>query len=583
MRWWGGEVVKSLTPLPHYLTTMSVNVSTLQGKREVLTNLRHDLRTPLNGIIGYSEMLLEDVEDGTLSCGTQLQKVLQAGQELLGRVNEVLDSAHIETATDIDLQSYASRIYAQLRDPLDTCLGYSEMLLEDATRDGEIESVPELQKIHAAAQKFSSLLEDSILFLKVANGQLDAEDMTPLSGSSPAEPLETALQTPDAVDGGEAGARILVVDDNETNRDLLSRRLERQGYTVTLAESGESALEKIAGAPPDLILLDIMMPGLNGYEVLEQLKKHKTWRHIPVIMISALDELGSVVRCIEMGADDYLAKPFNPVLLRARVRASLEKKRLRDQEVLLYHQLQANFARLQELEQLRDSLTHMVVHDLRTPLTSIITGLQTMQMVGDLEQIHEELLEMALSGGETLLRMINDLLDISKMEAGQLKLEIMEIDAQRVGQTSLQQVSMLAQTKGVELKSASAAQLPSLRADEDKLMRTLTNLLGNAIKFTPSGGTVALLIGPQKETDKVTGVWFAVTDTGEGIPREAFGRIFEKFGQVENRREGRKMSTGLGLTFCKMAVEAHGGHIWVESEPGQGSKFQFVIPVQPSL
>jgi signal transduction histidine kinase len=395
--------------------------------------------------------------------------------------------------------------------------------------------------------------------------------------------LETALQTSDAIDGNGAGARILVVDDNETNRDLLSRRLERQGYAVMLAESGDSALEKIAKAPPDLILLDIMMPGLNGYEVLEQLKKHQTWRHIPVIMISALDELGSVVRCIEMGADDYLAKPFNPVLLRARVRASLEKKRLRDQEVLLYHQLQANFARLQELEQLRDSLTHMVVHDLRTPLTSIITGLQTMQMVGDLEQIHEELLEMALSGGETLLRMINDLLDISKMEAGQLKLEMMEIDAQRVGQTSLQQVSMLAQNKGVELKSASAAQLPALRADEDKLMRTLTNLLGNAIKFTPSGGTVALLIGPQRETDKVTGVWFAVTDTGEGIPREAFGRIFEKFGQVENRREGHKMSTGLGLTFCKMAVEAHGGRIWVESEPGQGSKFQFVIPVQPSL
>ncbi len=244
-----------------------------------------------------------------------------------------------------------------------------------------------------------------------------------------------------------------MVDDNETNRDLLSRRLQRQGYAVTLAESGESALEKIAVSPPDLILLDIMMSGLNGYEVLEILKAHDEWRHIPVIMISALDELGSVVRCIETGADDYLAKPFNPVLLRARVRASLEKKRLRDQEVRLYQQLQENFARLQELEQLRDSLTHMVVHDLRTPLTSIISGLQTMQLVGELDEIHTELLEMALSGGETLLRMINDLLDISKMEAGQLKLEIMEFDAHHVAQTSLQQVSMLAQNKNIELKN----------------------------------------------------------------------------------------------------------------------------------
>jgi signal transduction histidine kinase len=304
-------------------------------------------------------------------------------------------------------------------------------------------------------------------------------------------------------------------------------------------------------------------------------------------MISALDELGSVVRCIEMGADDYLAKPFNPVLLRARVRASLEKKRLRDQEVLLYQQLQANFARLQELEQLRDSLTHMVVHDLRTPLTSIISGLQTMQAIGDLEEIHQELLAMALSGGETLLGMINDLLDISKMEAGQLRLESMELDARRVVQTSLQQVSMLAQNKGIllknELVSSGPPQLPLLRADEDKIRRTLTNLLGNAIKFTPSGGTVTLLVGPQQEAEAVTGVWFAVADTGEGIPHEAFGRIFEKFGQVESRQSGRNMSTGLGLTFCKMAVEAHGGRIWVESEPGQGSKFQFVIPLQPSL
>ncbi len=564
---------------------MSANIATLQGKREVLSNLRHDLRTPLNGIIGYSEMLLEDVADGNLSCGPQLEKVLRAGQELLGRVNEVLDAARVESATHIDLESYASRIYAQLRDPLDTCLGYAEMLLEDATRAGLTEALPELQKIHAASQKFASLLEDSILFLKVANGQLDAENMTPLSSSSPAEPMvvDSHVASHDETDEAGAGAGILVVDDNETNRDLLSRRLLRQGYVVTLAESGERALEKIKIAPPDLILLDIMMTGLNGYEVLEILKKHDEWRHIPVIMISALDELGSVVRCIETGADDYLAKPFNPVLLRARVRASLEKKRLRDQEVRLHQQVQENFARLQELEQLRDSLTHMVVHDLRTPLTSIISGLQTMQMIGELEEIHTELLEMALNGGETLLRMINDLLDISKMEAGQLKLEIMDFDAHKVAQTSLHQVSMLAKSKNITLINAGDEPLPVLRADEDKIMRTLTNLLGNAIKFTPSGGSVTVETKFVIRPGRTNAFIFRVIDTGEGIPAESFGRIFEKFGQVENRKEGRKMSTGLGLTFCKMAVEAHGGRIWVESELGKGSVFQFVIPIEQGI
>src|SRR5687767_1628561 len=125
--------------------------------------------------------------------------------------------------------------------------------------------------------------------------------------------------------------RLLVVDDNEMNRDMLSRRLERQGHAVTMAENGRQALERIRAEPFDLVLLDIMMPELNGYEVLEQLKNDGDLRHIPVIMISAVDELDSVVRCIELGAEDYLSKPFSPVLLKARIGACLEKKQLRDQ------------------------------------------------------------------------------------------------------------------------------------------------------------------------------------------------------------------------------------------------------------
>lgn len=138
-----------------------------------------------------------------------------------------------------------------------------------------------------------------------------------------------------------AGALILVVDDNEMNRDMLSRRLERQGYQTALAEDGAQALERLPEVPFDLVLLDIMMPRMNGYEVLERIKADPALRHIPVIMISAVDELDSVVKCIELGADDYLFKPFNPILLKARVSASLEKKRLRDQEQAVVRQLQA--------------------------------------------------------------------------------------------------------------------------------------------------------------------------------------------------------------------------------------------------
>ncbi|MDW8367517.1 MAG: hybrid sensor histidine kinase/response regulator, partial [Abditibacteriales bacterium] len=353
----------------------------------------------------------------------------------------------------------------------------------------------------------------------------------------------------------------------------LSRRLERQGYTVAVADSGRRALEMLSTHPFDLVLLDIVMPDLNGYQVLEHLKANEQLRHIPVIMISSLDELDSIVRCIEIGAEDYLPKPFNPVLLRARIDACLEKKRLRDREVALFEQLQENYQRLRELEALRDSLTQMIIHDLRTPLTAILTGLQTMEMLGELSEAQNELLGLAVRGGQTLLGMINDLLDISRMEEGSLQLEYTDVAPAEVVHHALEQVASLARDKNLTLTTHLPADLPPVPADEDKLRRILVNLLGNAVKFTPRGGTVTVSACLQPPE-----ILFSVADTGEGIPQEAFERIFEKFGQVETRSSGRKMSTGLGLTFCKMAVEAHGGRIWVESEVGKGSVFSFVIP-----
>lgn len=239
-------------------------------------------------------------------------------------------------------------------------------------------------------------------------------------------------------------------------------------------------------------------------------------------------------------------------------------------------QLRRNLKQLQELEALRDSLTHMIVHDLRTPLTSLLSGLQTIERLGALNESQAECLGIAVQGGWTLLRMINDLLDISKMEAGSLTLECADVSAERVAVEALQQVAPLAAEKKIALAKKLAPELPPVYADEEKLVRTLVNLLGNAIKFTPAGGRVTISVRPSEHEKALL---FCVTDTGEGIPAEAFERVFEKFGQVESREAGQKMSTGLGLTFCKMATEAHGGHIWVESELGKGSTFSFVIPL----
>jgi two-component system sensor histidine kinase/response regulator len=375
--------------------------------------------------------------------------------------------------------------------------------------------------------------------------------------------------------------RILIADDDRMQRMLLTRTLVQQGHTVEAVTSGHEAIEKLIEQPFDAVLCDITMPGMDGFEVLERIMSDDALKEIPVIMVSGFGEMAGVVTCIEMGAADYLHKPADPSLLRARLDSCLAKKRWHEAEVALRKELEEKYELLQKLETLRDSLTHMIVHDLRTPLTSVITGLQTIECLRELSAEQKECLDMSIQGGETLLGMINDLLDISRMEAGVIQLNLAEIAAPDLVERALRQVASLAQEKQLNISTEIMTSLPPLQVDGDKLLRTLVNLLGNAIKFTPQSGqiTVEATLAPLPEVDTII---FRVVDTGEGIPPEAFDRIFEKFGQVESRSSGIKSSTGLGLTFCKMAVEAHGGRIWVESEPGQGSVFAFAIPCRAS-
>jgi DNA-binding response OmpR family regulator len=237
-------------------------MTTEDGEKQALSlaNVRHTLRTPLNHIIGYSEMLLEEAGERGLEAFTaDLQKIHKAGKQLLGFINEFFEAP---TTTD------------------------------------------------KAAAHVPTTAADGVFH----NAK---PDIPLLPGSHRTAP-----------------GRILVVDDNESNRDMLSRRLQHEGYDVCMGGNAHEALALLGTQAIDLILLDVIMPGINGYEVLKELKASTTWRDIPVIMISALDEIESVVRCIEQGAEDYLPKPFDPVLLRARIGACLEKKRLRDQEVL---------------------------------------------------------------------------------------------------------------------------------------------------------------------------------------------------------------------------------------------------------
>jgi len=271
------------------------------GANETSCSLRHELRTPLNQIIGYSELLIEEAADrGQADLVPDLEKIRAAGSHLLGRINELLAGADPPTPG------------AAMAPPL----------------------------------RFFAL---------------DTPSSPPKIGADFRSHLSTA---PNEQASATRGGRLLVVDDNPANRDMLSRRLERDGHTVATAADGHEALVRIAADTFDLILLDIMMPGMDGITALEHIKADPSRRHLPVIMISALDELEIVVRCIERGAEDYLPKPFNPTLLRARIAACLERKRLRDREVLLHEELISNYRKLQELEALSERLLRNILPEL---------------------------------------------------------------------------------------------------------------------------------------------------------------------------------------------------------------------------
>jgi two-component system sensor histidine kinase/response regulator len=455
-----------------------------------------------------------------------------------------------------------------LRTPLNQIIGYSEMLVELARDSCQPDFEPDLQRVLAASARMLSIIDGSETAgqpYEPSNAHDRPETRSPFEGN------DFSISEKDS----PLGDLILVVDDDEGNRDVLSRRLQKEGYTVADAGDGSLALQKLAAESFDMVLLDIMMPELDGYEVLRRMKADDLLRHIPVIMISALGEIESVARCIEIGADDYLTKPFNPILLKARVSSSLDKKRGRDREVAMYEQLQENYAKLEKLETLRDDLTHMIIHDLRTPLTSVMAAIQTLDVVGEVNSAQREVVTIAVEGADSLLGTINSLLDVEKLESGAMMLDLTLLALPELIASAVNQIAALAVEKKIELIQNLAPELPWLLGDEDKLRRTLVNLLGNAIKFTPSGGIVTIDV-----TEIGQSVQFCVRDTGEGIPVEQFDRIFEKFGQVDSRTNGRLMSSGLGLTFCKLTVEAHGGHIGVESTPWRGSTFTCSLPVR---
>ncbi len=275
-----------------------------------------------------------------------LRNILSTGRQSFELVNTILDPEKTESCRiKIGLETFGANLRQELSTPSDAIISFTEILLKNSEElhqeNGFIESsIPDFKRIHSAAENFLALIRNTENLSKLDTDvmkrrQKSFDRLLPARNRT----LRTLEKENAAVVTADCGD-LLVVDDNDMNRDLLSRHLKGQGHSVTVAENGREALSMIRAHTFDVVLLDIMMPEMDGYQVLQHLKSSDAWRDIPVIMISALNEMNSVVRCIEMGAEDYLSKPFNRILLKARIGAVLEKKRLRDKEQLYLKSLE---------------------------------------------------------------------------------------------------------------------------------------------------------------------------------------------------------------------------------------------------
>jgi two-component system sensor histidine kinase/response regulator len=352
---------------------------------------------------------------------------------------------------------------------------------------------------------------------------------------------------------------VLVVDDEPRNVLLLQDLLESRNYTVWTAGDGEQGLALARDRVPDVVLLDVMMPRLNGFDVCRRLKSEQRSAMIPVLLVTALDARQDRLAGIDAGANDFITKPIDAADLILRVRNAIASKQLHDR-------VAAQLRQLQELEAARDTLTHMIVHDLRSPLTGLQGYLDLLRMVVDGNAEALEYASEAQLIASRLTEMISQVLDVSRMESGQMPLSLKETDLAALLPAAV--ASLGPPPSGIAVAYEIPAAAVTIPCDPDLIGRVVVNLVGNAFKFTPREGRVR--VGLISEADRVR---ITVTDNGPGIPPEFRSKVFEKFGQAPLGQSSGTRSSGIGLTFCKLAVEAHGGKIGLEGAKGGGARF----------
>lgn len=413
-------------------------------------------------------------------------------------------------------------------------------------------------------------------------------------------------------------ANILLVDDRPENLLALRAILESLGCNLVEAHSGTEALRHLLHQEFALILMDVQMPGMDGFETASLIKEREKTRHIPIIFITAISkEQHYVFQGYSTGAVDYISKPFDPNILRAKAAVFIElwqrhedakkqaelqrraerserEKELaeREREMVQRHLEAAQEARVsaEKANRAKSEFIASVSHELRTPLNAILGFSKLLQnpRVGPLNDDQTAYLDDVVQSAEHLLQLINDLLDLSKIEAGKMTLQLEEMSLAALLEGSLVVVREKAAAHGQSLSveiSEGARVLPPILGDAVKLKQVLFNLLSNAVKFTPEGGSITITAEIREENSPAlrSGKELVITvaDTGIGIAPENRARIFQAFEQVDSSYTRLHQGTGLGLPLTRRIVELHGGRLWLESEVGRGSSFSFSLPVSP--
>lgn len=365
-------------------------------------------------------------------------------------------------------------------------------------------------------------------------------------------------------------ATILVVDDALETRKILTQLLDMEGFDTLQAENGLQALDLIADQPPDLVILDVMMPEMDGLATLKHIREQYAPTAMPVIMVTALGSAHDMVEGLELGANDYLTKPPQFEILAARVRTQLRNRRLEDQRA-------RDMKQLHELNGMKDKFLQIAAHDLRNPLHNLVIGLEILRRNAESRGTQEDLgiltnMEMSAS---VMKAMISDFLDLGALQAGRFELDPVNVDLNTIVETVVTQYSTQAEQKGVALSAEYGEGLPLVRGDKDRLVQVTANLVSNAVKFSPvDAGDVRV----RTRLDEGR-VLVEVADNGPGIADDEQQLLFQEFARLTNQPTGGEKSSGVGLWIARQMVDMHGGDIGVRSKVGVGSLFWFSLPV----